>query len=216
MNKVIRMLSFDFITNKTSNLILLGFYFVFALYYAYSIGDLNVVPVSLMLWMAMTTGLPFLLRDKYGLDYLLASFPMKRITVVRGRYLYSLVMGALGISLSEIIVCLLNGFLHIGFDMKRIIFHLCISFLLYSILVAISLPLFFRFAHFQLVMVMPLFVYFLYIRLYFSEQYSKLDSMMEMLSRFPILEVIGTLLSAGVVLTISYILSCKIYVNRDL
>jgi ABC-2 type transport system permease protein len=155
MDKINHILQFDIRSARKSILILLTFYFVFGLYYGFSIGDLSVIPITVMIWATMLIGLPFQLNEKYGLNHLMGTFPVKRKSIIAGRYLYSLLFGAIGLSMSEILICILAGFFQIELSRKQIYLSLCVAIFLYVVIASIYLPLYFLLTHIGLLYISP-------------------------------------------------------------
>jgi hypothetical protein len=220
MEKVFRVFRFDIVTCRRSMATLFASFFLFGLYYGLAISNLLAIPVSVMIWVAMIAGLPYVLRDKYGLDKLLATFPLNRKTIIRGRFLLSLVIGIMGIAMSEIMVCLSAGIFRIGFDIREMYFVLCLSFLLYCLVITVHMPLYFRFPNTQVIQMSPMLVYFSYIiatHLYYAGLFHvDLEPAVSIAWRFSALTLFATLLLAALILYASYAISCKVYINKDL
>lgn len=220
MEKVNHMIHFDFINTRKTVIWLLGFYFVFGLYYGFCIGNLSVIPVTIMLWVSTIVGLPFVFRDKYNLDYLIGTFPVNRKCNIIARFLYALIIGAFGISLSEIMLCILSGFFRIGFDRKVIYFSLCVSVLLFILIISIHLPLCFISSKSQVIVISPLFIYILYtlvFMLYYSNSVDvDMTSIINIFWKNIGFSVIGLLLIAVLLLAASYHITYKLYENKDL
>lgn len=220
MEKVNRVLYFDLKSSRKSVILLFTVYFVFGLYYGFMIGDLNVIPVSIMIWVSMICGQPFQLNEKYGVNNLFATLPMKRSDIVRGRYLYTLLFGCLGISLSEILICILAVFFRIGFDFRQICLSLCIGVLFYSLITSVQLPLYFRYSHVRMLVVTPILIYFLYV---LAEQFyyigtfnTSIKSVASGLENYFALAVPCILFAALLALTISYRISKKQFLDKEL
>lgn len=126
MNKELKILRFDLSVCGKTLFVLSSFFFLFGIYIALSIRYLQVIPVSIMIWLSMLVGLPFV-NSKSNLDILLATFPQTRRTVIKGRYLFALLLGVVGIALSELMICLMSIAFQIPFDMKETFFTLCMS-----------------------------------------------------------------------------------------
>lgn len=220
MEKVNHILYFDFSTTRKTRYILMLLFFTLGLYYAYFIGNLSIIPISILIWTSMTTGLPFQLRERYSLDYLMVTLPMNRKCIIKSRYLYALINGALGIALSEIIICILSGVFEIGFVMKEVYFALCIGVLLFNLIISIHLPLYFKLSKAPMIAVSPIIVYFLYTlgtQLYYLGILNlAINPIIDALWRFSGVTIVGTILLSAIMLSISYRITCKLYINKDL
>jgi|GEM_PF-6311300 ABC-2 type transport system permease protein len=220
MEKLRHILHFDLITTRKSVAILLSVYFVFGIYYAYFLEDLKAVPISIMIWVTSLTGLPFQLNEKYGVNYLLATFPIRRKNIIQGRYLYSLLFGAIGISLSEIMICILASFFHIGFDHRQIYLSLCFGVLIFSLIISVYLPMYFWFTHVHMLMVSSVFVYFFYILLeqlyYLGILNVSIDTAIVGLCHYFMLAIAIIFLISAILVICSYCISCKLFLNKDI
>lgn len=220
MDKISHILQFDIRSTKKSIIILMTVYVIFGFYYGITIRDLGVIPFTIMIWMTMLTGLPFQLNGKYGFNYLMVTFPVKRKNMIAGRYLYSLLFGAIGLSLTEIIICILAGFFQIGMNRRLIYLTLCLAILLYFVIISIYLPLYFWLTYNTLLYMSPVFIFFLYVLLqqlyYFGLLEVNVDNVVTTLwGAFPIVVAITVLMPVLLIMG-SYYLSCKFYINKDL
>lgn len=220
MEKVLRILHFDLRTCGKSILALTSLFLVFGIYVAFSIRYLQVIPISIMIWVSMEAGFPFVLSSKSGLDNLLATFPLNRRTIIKGRYLFSILLGGIGIALSEIMICILNAFFQIRFDIKETFFTLCLSLILYVVIIALHLPLYFRYSYKQAIMVSPLFLYIIYtisLQIYYIvDVYERIRPFIDFVWTNGTIFLIGVLLLSAIILYSSYLITCTLFINKDL
>lgn len=220
MEKILRVFRFDVEACQRSAAILFCTFFLFGLYYGLTIGNLLVIPVSVMIWVTMIAGLPYSLRDKYGLDKLMATLPVNRKTIVRSRFLFSIVLGVLGIAMSEIMVCLAAGIFHVGFDIREMFFALELSLLLFCLILAVHMPLYFYSGSTQAIQVSPIFVYFIFIigsQLYYTGIFDiDMGPAVSLAWRLFPLTLSGTLVLGVILLYLSYVITFRVYLNKDL
>jgi hypothetical protein len=220
MEKIIHVILFDLATTKKSMLVIICSFIVFGLYFAFSIGDVTVIPISMMLWVTMIAGLPFNIREKQGMDNLLITLPVNRRNIVRGRLLYTISCGVIGISISEIMICLLAGFAKIDFTMQEIILAFSCGILLFCFVISIQQPLYYRFTHSQAIQLSALFLYFIYVvgyQLYYinGDFYWNMNAVIKKLMSFPFTEFIFLIISVFMVM-VSYQITFRIYDVKDL
>lgn len=215
-----RMLHFDMSVCWKSLTGIICWFFLFGIYYGFTIQNLMVIPVTIMIWQSMAVGLPFNIGNKYGLDKLLSSFPINRKNVIKGRYLFALIIGAFGIIQSEVMICILGGLFHVVFDIKDIYFSLCCSFVLFCLIVAIHMPMYFRLAHAQVIQISPIFLYLIFIIsiqiYYMTGSNFNIKPVTDKIWDYGILTLGGSIMISGVILALSYLLTCKVFTNKDL
>lgn len=220
MEKVFKILRFDLSTSWKTIAPLMAFYFVLGLYYGYTIGDLTVIPVSIMIWVSMAAGIPYVFREKYLMDHLLGTLPVNRKNIIRSGYLLSTMIGVTGISLSEIMICISSALFGVGFDIKKIYASLLISTVLYFLIIGIHIPVYLRWKLGQLVVVSPIILYFAYIiasqLYYYGVLHIELKAFISALWEYFAVSMSGALLLAALLLWISYRLSCRLYLKKDI
>lgn len=220
MDKILKVLKYDFYTCRKLITGLIVYFFLFGTFYGYMLHDVTVVPISIMIWFTMMAGLPFMLRDKYGLDNLQATFPINRKITIRSRYLFVFIIGVIGISLSELMVCILSGVFSVDFDIRVIYFHLCIVFLLYFLVMAVHMPLYFKFTHTLAVQLSPLFLFVIYvicIQLYYSVALTiNAAPLIGLFWENSVAVLVCVLFLAAMMQYLSYRIACRIYFKKDL
>lgn len=221
MDKMIRIIKFDLAINKKIIIFLMIWFFVFGQYFAISVGDLTQLPISIMLWATVIAGLPFIIRDRFGIENLLITFPINRRNIIRGRYVYAVINGFLCLAMSEIMICTASGFFNIGFDMKMVSASLCVGFLTYSLIISIQLPMYFRYSFAQVIDLASIFLYIIFIicyqlSYYRGNLYGNIEDVVSILWKIPLLMVTATLVLAAVMLYGSYLLSYKVYNKKNL
>jgi hypothetical protein len=220
VDKTLRILHFDIVNTWKTITFLFAFFFLFGMYYGLIINNLLVIPFSILIWVAMMAGFPYALRDKYGLDKLMAAFPINRRMIVRSRFLLCILIGFLGTAMAEIMVCTAAGIFHVGFVMREMYFALILSFLLYTLILAVHMPLYFYFTNTQMIQVSPVFVYFIYvivIQLYYTGVFNiDLGPVISLAWRYGIGSLLITLVLAAALHYLSYVITFRIYRNKDL
>ncbi len=220
MEKVLRIMRFDLSTCWKSIIALFVFYFIFGLYYGFAVGDLRVIPISVVIWISMVAGSPFVVREKFFLNHLLGTLPVNRKNIIRSGYLLSILIGVFGITMSEIMVIISTAFFHIGFDRKDMYLTLCIAVILYSLILAVQLPLYFHLKHSTIVLMLPTFLFLSYAILcqlyYFGVFHICLVEMIAVFWRYFYLSVTVTVLLAATLFYLSYIVTCRLYRDKDL
>ena len=101
----------------------------------------------LMAFAALYASYPFAMSEKNGMDVLYATLSIKRNTVVLGRYLFTLMLdigaGLFAFVFSSITMTLLQR----EIELTRILLTAAALFLVFSIIQAIQLPLYFKWGY---------------------------------------------------------------------
>lgn len=148
MNKTLSFIRLDFITIKPyltfKNLII---FFIVSIFVTASTGT-NTMGISmLMVFGAIYVSYPFAICEKSGIDALYATLSIKRNTVVMGRYLFSIILdicaGFIAYGLSFAILTVMQK----EFNAVESLIVTLVMFIVYSIIQAIQLPIYFKFGY---------------------------------------------------------------------
>lgn len=145
MNKALSFIRLDFITVKPyltlKNLII---FIVVALIMIINSGVSASAIGILMVYSALYVTYPFAVGEKNGIDALYTTLSIKRSTVVLGRYLFALVVDICSGLFAYILSFALFTVLQEGFNAWESLLITLVMFLVYSVLQAIQLPIFFK------------------------------------------------------------------------
>lgn len=88
---------------------------------------------------------PFSIGEKNGLDVFYATLPLRRRSVVIGRYAFALIMEIVGV-ISVFLISILMSiiFKDINTDIQEILFSLCVLFVIFAAVISLQYPLFFK------------------------------------------------------------------------
>ena len=121
-------------------LLLPVFVFIFGFY-----SPLAVIPISVIIFLSFSVN-PFAVEEKGALNNLYLTLPVRRKTIVAGRYMLSIIMLLCGIATGILFMPLANKFSiskwFIGIEGFMVVISL--SYLLYSILNLFMFPILFR------------------------------------------------------------------------
>lgn len=145
MNKTLSFVKLDFITIKPyltlkNMIILLGVSIFMTAYLGTSTMGISM----LMVYAAIYVGYPFAICEKNGIDALYTTLSIKRDTVVLGRYLFAIIFdicaGFIAYGLSFIILTVMQK----EFNAFESLIVMLVMFIIYSIIQAIQLPIYFK------------------------------------------------------------------------
>lgn len=185
---------------------------------------LLVVPMSVFMFFSFSIN-PFAVEEKGELNNLYLTLPVNRKTIITGRYLLSLIMFICGIVTGTLLMPLVNKFslskYFIGFEGLVVIITL--SYLLYSILNLFTFPILFRLGYnkgkfwgFYLPIIFFAILFSSYVTFSSMPKYSTLTLDFIMFASENLLLVSGGLAAlATIILLLSYLLSLKLYSQRD-
>lgn len=145
MNKALSFIWLDYITVKPyltlKNLII---FIVVALIMIINSGVSASAIGILMVYSALYVTYPFAVGEKNGIDALYTTLSIKRSTVVLGRYLFALVVDICSGLFAYILSFALLTVLQKDFNAWESLLITLVMFLVYSVLQAIQLPIFFK------------------------------------------------------------------------
>ena len=145
MNKTLSFIRLDFITVKPyltlkNLLIFMGV----ALILLIANNDVTGVIAILMAFSALYASYPFAIGEKSNIDILYATLSIKRNTVVLGRYLFSITFDILVGFLAYIFSLIVLTIMQKKFGAIESLFTILIMFIVFNVIKAIQLPLFFK------------------------------------------------------------------------
>ena len=150
----------DFLTLKpyyTSLLMLVGIGVMFSLFLEWAVSGLIMIMV---VYLVMVAGYPFSIGDKANIDMFYTTLPLSRKQVVTGRYLFTLCLYAITIliSLALIAVAVVVRGNHV--EAMEVLYGISWSFLLFSFMVGVQFPLYFKMGYTKarLLANLPLFI----------------------------------------------------------
>lgn len=200
-------------------LLLPFFIFVFGFYL-----PLAVIPMSVFMFLSFSIN-PFAVEEKGDLNNLYLTLPVRRESIVAGRYMLSLIMMISGIALGVLIMPLVNRFAiskwFIGIEGYLVIISL--SYLLYAILNLFMFPTLFKLGYnkgkfwgFYL----PVFFFAILFGVYSSittllGNTTQTFDFITWVSENLLVLSGGLFILASILLFLSYILSLKLYSKRD-
>ena len=148
MNRTLSFVKLDYLTIKPyltiKNLLLLLLVFVFI---GYGTGESSVLIGMLMMYSMIYASYPFAAEDRNKIGMLYATLPITKNRIVAGRYLFTLGLNAVVGILSFVISALLMTVLKKGFNGEETLTNSLVCFILFSILEAIQLPIYFKFGY---------------------------------------------------------------------
>lgn len=195
--------------------------FIFALGF-YS--PMAVIPISVILALSFSIN-PFAVEEKGALNNLYLTLPVRRKSIVAGRYLLSIIMLLCGIALGLLIMPLVNRFSiskwFIGTEGLLVV--VALSYLLYAILNLFMFPVLFKLGYqkgkfwgFYLPMVFFALLFGAYSAITQLPEHKTLTLDFIVYASENMLIVSGSIVAlATVLLFLSYAISLKLYSNRD-
>lgn len=145
MNRTISFAKLDYLTIKPyltfKNIII--FMIVFA-FIGYGTGEPSMLIGMLIMYSTIYASYPFAVGDKNGIDTLYATLPLTKSNIVAGRYIFALTLniltGVIALAVSAILMTALGK----GFDIRETSVTVLICFVIFSILEAAQLPIYFK------------------------------------------------------------------------
>jgi len=145
MNKSLKFAKLDFITIKpyltwkALSLFLGIFAFV-----CYGTKDTTFLISMSMMYSITFASYPFAMEEKNSIDMLYATLPIMKKNIVRGRYIFTLSLNFIMIISAFIISILMLNLFNLDFEFKDVLFVCAFSFVIFSVLESIQLPLYFK------------------------------------------------------------------------
>lgn len=222
MNSVINFVKLDFLTLKpyAKSIMMLP---LLGIFMSVAMKTTSWLTTYFMVGIVMIVTYPFSISETNNMDILYATLPLNRRAIVRGRYAFALTSNILVCALTVVLSLILTAVLRLENSTSELIMTSAILLPLFSLITAIQFPLYFKWGYSKVkwVSMMPFLVIFLLFilagsiveMLNINIDLSFLETIAEMspvLISIPV--VIVTLALQGV----SYLISCKLYVHRDL
>lgn len=223
MNRTIKMakLNLTFMKQyiRTYILIIAAYLLIFTvLYKTVSIG----IAIAIM-YGVITIGNIFSIEEKNGLNKLYGILPISKKDVINGKYLYFALKGIVMGLISTIVSIIILSIMKVPFLIEEVIGSLSIMILLYSFFVSIQVPIYIKkgFEKGKAITYIPIIIVFaLSLILGFianMEGVKAAISTIDLNMIFsPTIATIGCILIAAIFYTISYYISKKIYLNKDI
>lgn len=145
MNKILSFVRLDYITVKPYLTLKNLFIFIaVALVMTISSGDSASSIGILMMYAVLFSSNSFAVGEKNGIDALYVTLSINRHTVVLGRYLFTLIVDACAGLIAYVISFILMTVLKQDFNALESFIAVLVMFLIYSVLQAIQLPIYFK------------------------------------------------------------------------
>lgn len=137
--------------------------FVLALGMGFFFKSTDTFSSYLMMILMLLMSYPFSIGEKNGLDTLYATLSINRKTVVKGRYLFAIAAEVACIALSILFSWVMTLFIEIKFDIAGTLFSLSLLSSVFSLLVAIQFPVYFKYGYSKakILALIPLFIVFI-------------------------------------------------------
>ena len=110
-------------------------------------GETAVVVGMCMIYAVIFSSYPFAVGEKNALDTLYATLPVNKKQMVAGRYLFSICLTLTALILSCILSFILMTVLGKAFDLIITLMSALVCFLLFSLIEAIQMPIYFKFGY---------------------------------------------------------------------
>lgn len=183
----------------------------------------NMLSSYLMFVLILLMTYPFSIGEKNRLDTLYSTLSINRKTVVRGSYSFALMAEVAFIVLAILFSWIMSLFIRVKFDIAEILFPISLLSGVFSLLVAIQFPIYFKYGYSKakILAFIPLFIVFLgtiqfplLIRL-LGIKFSWIDTSF-LVSDIPIYIFVVPFIFGLVLLWLSCLLSCRLYAKRDI
>ena len=193
--------------------LILGFY-----------SPLLVIPISVFLFLSFSVN-PFAVEEKGELNNLYLTLPVRRKSIVAGRYLLSIIMLLCGIAIGSLLMPLANRLSvskwFIGIEGFMVV--IALSYLLYAILNLFMFPVLFRLGYNKgkfWGFFLPVVFFSLLLGMYSTITYLPGNKTLTLdilvLASENLLMVVGSIVVlATILLILSYMISLKLYSKRD-
>ena len=148
MNKVLKFAKLDLLTIKpymTWKISLL-FLAVCAMV-GYGTGGTAVIVGMCMMYGVIFSSYPFAVGEKSALDTLYSTLPVSKKQMVAGRYLFSICLILTALILSCILSFIMMRVLGKEFDLATTLISVLVCFLLFSMIEAIQMPIYYKFGY---------------------------------------------------------------------
>lgn len=176
-----------------------------------------------MVMLILVMSYPFAVIEKNNLNILYGTLSIDRKTIVIGRYLFALLFAAAGAALSFLCSWLLSAALGQGFDAGANIFTVCLTFALFSLVVGLQYPVYFKLnytkakaaAYIPLLIVFAVFLIIPTMSNLLNWDIS-LTGIFESIIKYPVAASLGFLFGGLLLLGTSCFISYKVYEKKDI
>lgn len=185
---------------------------------AFMYSDAAVFSSIFMMGLIIISSFPFAIAEKNGIDALYSTLSLKRRNVVAGRYVFAACMCLAGVLLNLLLSAAINRLSLAGATMKEASFMLAAMTLLFSFVVSVQFPIYFKYGYTKgkLRAYIPLLLFPLAIASFGKLGIGHaLDQFLTMLSENTPLLFSGVSAAALVLLTLSCAISSKLYEKRE-
>ena len=223
MNKISSFVRLDFYTLKPYKMSLLV---LLALAITMTIGfqSLTTLCFYLMMCLIMIMVYPFSIGEANRLDTLYATLSLKRRNIVVGRYVFALCMEILAVVLVLILSWGFSIFTTMEFIFPEILFYLCIASFLFSTIVSVQYPIYFKLGYNKakfIAYVPLLLIFFGFILLPNMLRNSGItqmgfDDFLKLLMTYKLAAYAVPVAVGHLLLGLSCTLSCRLYERRDI
>lgn len=222
MNKTMSFAKLDFLTVKpyltVKNLaVILG---VFVIIFMSTKNPLMIIGM-LMMYCSVYSTTPFSLSERNSIDTLYAALPISKLNVVTGRYIFAISLNIAGGIVSIAISAFIMTIFKISFSFLELAVTALICFVIYTILQAFQLPIFFKmgYSKAKLLSYLPLAVLPASIFILSSSEQanfiSRLNSITTWIDNNMALTAIIAFTIWAAIIFVSAFLSCRFYMKRE-
>jgi len=223
MSKTLSFIQLDFLTIKSILSVRTVFYFVVVvLISVFGIIRIDVATGMLLSLGALFATYPFNISEKNNMDLLYTTLSIKRNDVVRGRYLYALLIAVLVGIVAIIMSFVIPTIMERDVNISGMIVSLIIMFVVFSLILAIQLPIFFKlgYAKAKLVFYLPFMILpigFVLIQnlLGYLVDYNTIGNVVEWFGENIVVGSLVGIVIWFVLMCLSYVLSLTFYKKRD-
>ena len=197
---------------------------VFAFAICWIVSPLLTIPICVFICLAFSVN-PFAVEEKGDLNGMYLTLPIKRNTIVAGRYIFSIIMFMCGVTMGILLLPLVNlvsnSKWYLNFQWYLAV--ISVSYALYSLFNIFMFPLLFKFGYlkakvigFYIPMILFSMLFSLYLVIMSFPKNAYLATNFLIFAGNNMLLVCGCLIAiATAILILSYILSVRIYLKRD-
>lgn len=222
MNKIVNFAYLDFNTvkpYKSSMYMLISVIMIMGIAFK----SVSMLSSLFMMGLMFMMSFPFSVGEKNGMDILYMTLPIRRKSVVIGRYTFVLITEIVGTLLVLLLSVLLSALFTTDLNTVEMYFLLCILFAAFSVIISLQYPIYFKFGYTKgkILSNVPLFIFAFVIIIWSSVgenlvPQSRLDAIWGFISNSAYL-MYGLPIGIGFLFLISSCwLSCWLYENKDL
>jgi len=220
MNQALSFVRLDFLTVKSYLKISLILLIAIALIVILSAGEGIITASITMVFAVLFASYPFAIGEKNNIDALYTTLSIKRSTVVSGRYLFTLAINICFGLLAYLFTFSVLAITQKDFNAWESLAVLFILFLVFSVLQAVQLPIFFKFGYMKakFLAYLPFFGMFLLVFVFSSfleTSINQVSVLFEWVAANPIATVIFVMIVWLGIMLLSYKASLSFYSKRN-